>query len=56
MTEHGKIEHPLPNGDILVQDSTHTRPEVDEAFRQVEADFERKAEEAYRGLSETAAA
>jgi hypothetical protein len=50
MMEHGKIEHSLPNGDILVQDSTERRPEVEEAFRRVEDDFERKAKEAYREL------
>jgi hypothetical protein len=56
MIEHDKIEHPLPNGDILVQDSTRTRPEVEEAFRRVEDDFERKAEEAFRDLHQQAVA
>jgi hypothetical protein len=56
MIEHGKIEHHLPNGDILVQDSTHQRPEVEEAFRKVEDEFERKAKEAYEELQRPAAA
>lgn len=56
MTEHDKIEHPLPNGDVLIQDSTRTRPEVEKAFRKVEVDFERKAEQAYRELREAATA
>ena len=56
VTEHDKIEHPLPNGDVLIQDSTRTRPEVEEAFRKVEEDFERTAEQAYRELREAGAA
>lgn len=54
MTEHDKIQHPLPNGDVLVQDSTRRRPEVDEAFREVEADLERAAREIYETLREAA--
>jgi hypothetical protein len=46
MTEHDKIEHPLPNGDVLIQDSTRTRPDVEAAFRKIEVDFEREAEQA----------
>lgn len=56
MTEHDKIQHELPNGDVLIQDSTRTRPEVEKAFRKVEEDFEREAREAYRELREAAAA
>lgn len=56
MTEHDKIEHPLPNGDVLIQDSTRTRPEVDEAFRKVEETFEQDAKQAYRELRDAAAA
>lgn len=56
MTEHDKIEHTLPNGDVLVQDSTRVRPEVDAAFRKVEEDFAREAETTYRELREAAAA
>lgn len=56
MAAHDKIEHPLPNGDVLIQDSTRTRPEVDEAFRKVEEDFEQDAKQAYRQLRDAAAA
>lgn len=56
MTEHDKIEHALPNGDVLIQDSTRTRPEVEEAFSKVEEAFERDAKQAYRELREAAAA
>lgn len=56
MTEHDKIEHELPNGDILVRDSTRTRPEVEEAFRLVDEESERQARETYRELRESAAA
>lgn len=54
MSEHDKIEHELPNGDVLVQDSTRRRPEVDEAFREVEQEFEREAREIYERLREAA--
>lgn len=56
MTEHDKIEHPLPNGDVLIQDSTRRRPEVEAAFRRVEEVFEREAEQAYRELRSTSTA
>jgi hypothetical protein len=56
MNEHDKIEYPLPNGDVLIQDSTRSRPDVEEAFDKVEEDFEREAEEAYRQLREASAA
>jgi hypothetical protein len=55
MTQHDKIEHKLPNGDVLIQDSTRTRPEVEEAFRKVEKDFEREARKAYRDQHQRAA-
>ncbi len=55
MMEHDKIEHELPNGDLLIQDSTRTRPEVERAFRKLEEDFEREARDAYRELREAAA-
>lgn len=54
MTEHDKIQHSLPNGDVLIQDSTRTRPDVEAAFRKVEEDFKRQAAEAYRGLRKAA--
>lgn len=50
VTEHDKIEHVLPNGDILVIDSTRIAPEVDAAFRQVEDEAARRAQEMYREL------
>ena len=56
MTEHDKTEHPLPNGDVLIQDSTRTRPDVEAAFNKVEVDLKREAEQAYRELREAAAA
>lgn len=56
MTEHDKIEHELPNGDVLVEDSTRVRPEVDDAFREVEEEMAREAEKMYRSLREAAAA
>jgi hypothetical protein len=54
MTEHDKIELELPNGEVLVQDSTRRRPEVDEAFGEVEQDFKREAREIYERLREAA--
>lgn len=54
MTEHGKIEHELPNGDVLVHDSTRKREDVDEAFRAVEEQFAREAHELYAQLREAA--
>jgi SepF-like predicted cell division protein (DUF552 family) len=56
MTEHGKIEHTLPNGDILIVDSTRIDPEVQEAFAKVKQDLREEAREAYRQLREAAAA
>jgi hypothetical protein len=56
MTEHDKIEHPLPNGDVLIQDSTRTDTEVEDAFRRIEDDFKRHAKQAYRELRAATAA
>jgi hypothetical protein len=56
MSEHDKIEHALPNGDILVQDTTRRRADVDAAFSKVEEQLEREAEQAYRRLLDAAAA
>lgn len=52
MTEHGKIEHTLPNGDILIVDATVIRPEVEEAFAATKAMLDREVDEAYRELRE----
>jgi hypothetical protein len=54
MTEHDKIEHELPDGDVLVHDSTRRRPEVDAAFQKVEQDFALEAREIYRRLRQAA--
>ena len=51
MTEHDKVEHELPNGDLLVQDSTKSRPEVEETFRKAEEAVERIAREGYEQLT-----
>lgn len=54
MAEHGKIEHQIDENDALVQDSTESRPEVDEAFDQVDKDLEEAARQTYRELFEAA--
>jgi len=56
MTEHDKIEHVLPNGDILIVDSTRVDLEVQEAFAKVKEDLREEARDAYRQLREAAAA
>ena len=56
MTEHDKVEHTLPNGDILVVDSTRVDHEVQQAFAKVREDLRREARDAYRQLREAAAA
>jgi hypothetical protein len=56
MTKHEKIEHELPNGDILIVDATETRPEVEEAFDKVDEELQREAREAYEQLRDAAAA
>lgn len=55
MTKHDKIEHELPNGDILIVDATDIRPEVEEAFREVRESLDREVDEAYRQLREAEA-
>jgi len=55
MTEHDKIEHTLPNGDILIVDSTRVDPEVQQAFAKVKEDLREEARNAYRQLREAAA-
>jgi hypothetical protein len=56
MTEHDKIEHTLPNGDILVIDSTRIDPTVEQAFDQAKQDLREEARVAYRRLRESRAA
>lgn len=55
-TEHDKVEHTLPNGDILIVDSTRRDPEVDRVFDHLKRDLAEEAKEAYRRLSESRAA
>jgi SepF-like predicted cell division protein (DUF552 family) len=52
MTPHEKIEHQLPNGDVLIVDATDIRPEVEEAFRQVDERLKAEARAAYDELQE----
>jgi hypothetical protein len=54
MTEHDKIEHTLPNGDILIVDSTRKDPKVTQAFSRVKADLRKQARDTYRRLREHA--
>ena len=56
MTEHDKIEHTLPNGDILIVDATRIAPEVSEGFERVKADLRRQARATYLRLQQAAAA
>ena len=56
MTEHDKIEHTLPNGDILIVDSTRVDREVQEAFEKVKEDLRQHARDTYRQLREAATA
>ena len=54
MTEHEKIEHELPNGDILIVDATRVDPNVEEAFREMTDDLREEARETYERLREPA--
>jgi SepF-like predicted cell division protein (DUF552 family) len=56
MTKHGKVEHELPNGDILIVDATDIRPEVEAAFRELNESLSREVEQAYRELQDARAA
>jgi SepF-like predicted cell division protein (DUF552 family) len=56
MTEHDKVEHRLPNGDILMVDSTRVDPEVVETFDRVKAELREEARDAYRELREASTA
>ena len=50
MTEHDGYEHVLPNGDILIVDSTVKDDEVDKAFAAVQQELREKARRAYEEL------
>lgn len=50
MTEHDGYEHVLPNGDILIVDSTLKDERVEEAFAAVREDLREKARRAYQRL------
>lgn len=54
MTEHDKIEHTLPNGDILIVDSTRQDPRVTQAFSKAKEDLREQARETYQRLRESA--
>jgi hypothetical protein len=56
MNEHDKIEHRLPNGDILIVDSTRVDAEVQAMFASVKADLQHEARDAYRRLQDQRAA
>jgi hypothetical protein len=50
MTKHDKIEHALPNGDILIVDSTRDEQRVSRAFSAAKADLRKQARDTYRSL------
>jgi len=50
MTEHDGYEHVLPNGDILIVDSTVKDEKVDKAFAAVQQELREKARRAYEAL------
>ncbi len=54
MTEHDGYEHVLPNGDILIVDSTIKDEEVEQAFAVVREELREKAREAYERLQQVA--
>lgn len=54
MTEHDKIEHTLPNGDILIVDSTRKDPKVTRAFSRAKSDLRKQARETYQRLRQQA--
>jgi hypothetical protein len=54
MTQHDKIQHTLPNGDILIVDSTKADPKVTKAFEKAKEDLREQARETYRRLRESA--
>jgi hypothetical protein len=54
MTEHDKIEHQLPNGDVLIVDATRKDPRVEAAFEALREDLRESARQAYAHLTEAA--
>jgi hypothetical protein len=54
MTEHDKIQHRLPDGDILIVDSTRTDPQVTLAFTKAKEDLREQARATYKRLRESA--
>ncbi len=54
MTERDKIQHQLPNGDVLIQDTNRTRPEVEQVFAKVEQDAAQRARLAFAALKQPA--
>jgi hypothetical protein len=50
MTQHDGYEHELPNGDILIVESTVKDERVEEAFAAVKQDLREKARRAYEEL------
>lgn len=50
MTEHDKVEHVLPNGDILIVESTRVDEQVTTAFETVRQGLRDEAREAFQRL------
>lgn len=50
MTEHDVFEYVLPNGDILIVDSTIKDERVEEGFASVRTQLREKARRAYEQL------
>jgi hypothetical protein len=54
MTEHDRYEHELPNGDILIVESTVKDERVDKAFAALRDELREKARSAYERLQQAA--
>ena len=54
MTEHDGYEHVLPNGDILIVDSTVKDDRVEEAFATAREHLREQARRAYEHLRQAA--
>lgn len=50
MTEHDGFEHVLPNGDILIVDSTIKDERVERAFAAIRRELREKGRRAYEQL------